>query len=437
AVLVAEGDRVLYEGGFGFADHAWEIPNTPDTRFRVASTTKQFTSALVHRLAEDGLIDLDAPISTYLPDYPEPQGSLITAQQLLNQTAGIPNYTSLPEWESIMRDPVDPLAFLDTFAGLPLQFEPGSQFGYSNSNYFVLGVLIEAVTDQTYAEALHERILAPLGLDDTAADVPGRVVARKARGYVRISGGYAQERYIDMSLPYAAGMLYSSVRDLHRWKRALHSAAPFQSAETLRRMLTPSGEGPYGYAHGLGVNQRVFGPDTVITIGHGGHIEGFNSDDVYLPEREWTVIVLDNTNGDVGRVGQDLIRLLLGHEVEPPRRSVAEAMADLIATDGLDAAVAEYRAIRDRSDPAYDLGEAQLQSLGHAYSQGGYPDIAVQILRLNAESYPESADVHGALGDAYAEAGDQASAIRSYQRALDLDAENARIREALSQLQAE
>lgn len=318
SVLVAKGDSVLYERGFGEAEKSWRIPNTPDTKFRIASATKQFTAALVHQLAEDGLVELDAPISKYLPDYPAAQRR-VTLRQLLNQTSGIPNYTSFPTWRSIKRDAFAPDSFLRVFSVLPLEFEPGSKFAYSNSNYFVLGVISERVTGQPYATALKTRILSPLGLHDTGYDTRTEVVERMASGYVRAGSAYKPEAYIDVSLPFAAGMLYSTVRDLHRWKRALHRGAPFRDAKTLGRMLTPSGSGPYGYAHGIAVNRTGFGADTVLSIGHGGHMEGFNSDDRYLPQREWTVIVLDNTNGDVGRIGSDLVRLLLGQRVPAPK----------------------------------------------------------------------------------------------------------------------
>lgn len=319
SVLVAQGDSVLYERGFGEAEKSWHIPNTPNTKFRIGSTTKQFTAALVHQLAEQGLVDLDAPISKYLPSYPAAQGRRVTVRQLLTQTSGIPNYTSLPVWNQLRRSSFAPDSFLRVFSGLALEFEPGSKFSYSNSNYFVLGVLIEHVTGQAYATALRTRLLEPLGLRDTGYDTRTAVVEQMASGYRRVDGEYAPERYVDVSLPYAAGMMYSTVRDLYRWKRALHRGAPFRDARTLARMLTPPGGAQYGYAHGLGVLRRGFGSDTVVVIGHGGHIEGFNADDKYIPEHDWTIIVLDNTNGDVGRVGNDLLRLLLGQSVTAPR----------------------------------------------------------------------------------------------------------------------
>ena len=437
SVLVADGDSVLYEKGFGKADFAWDVPNTPTTKFRIASATKQFTAALMHQLAEQGLVELDAPITTYLPDYPVPQGDRVTAHHLLTHTSGIPNYTSLPGWDDMMRDPFVPDSFLTVFFDLDLRFEPGSQFQYSNSNYFVLGVIIEHVTNQPYAVALKERLLDPLGLHDTGYDTRKRVVEQKARGYVRVGGGYAPEGYIDVSLPYAAGMLYSTVQDLHRWKRALHSGAPFEQPETLKRMLTPHGAAQYGYAHGLGVNRRAFGPDTLLSIGHGGHIEGFNSDDRYFPDRNWTVIVLDNTNGNVGDVGNDLVRLLLDQTVEPPRKPISFVVMDLIAEKGIDAAVDEYLAMSRREPDAYNFEEGQLDRLGHTYLRRGDTDTAIRLFQVNVDQYPESANVLESLGEAYLIAGEPERAAAVYRRVLNIDSESADAQSALENLGAE
>lgn len=318
AVLVAEGDTVIYQRGIGLADRSWDIANSPDTHFRIASATKQFTAALVLRLYEEGKIDLDEPIITYLPDYPRPQGEIVTVRHLLLQTSGIPNYTSLPDWRDRMRDPHDPDDFLNVFAGLDLAFPPGAQFQYSNSNYFVLGVIIEKVTGLTYAEAMRTLLLEPLGLTSTGYHHRNLIVPNMAQGYEPADGVYQPEDYTDPTLPYAAGMLYSTVGDLLRWKRALHGGRVFARQETLTLMLTPSGGGEFGYAMGIARNQQQLGDASLVVVGHGGRIEGFRSDDKYFPEREWTVIVLSNHRDDVAKVADDLTRLRLGQSVELP-----------------------------------------------------------------------------------------------------------------------
>ncbi|MEM1270496.1 MAG: serine hydrolase [Bacteroidota bacterium] len=430
-VLVAHRDSVLHASGYGLADMEWEASNQVDTIFRIASVTKQFTAAMVYLLEEDGLIDVDEPIGTYLAEYPRPQGDVITVHHLLTNRAGVPNYTSLPGWEDVMRDPAIPDSFMTTFAGLNLKFRPGTSFDYSNSNYYILGVLIERVTGQSYADVMQARIFDPLGMEDTGADVGGVVLKRRARGYERTPAGFVPEAYIDMSRPFAAGMLYSTVTDLHRWKRALHGGEVFSNPETLRRMLTSPDEGGFGYASGIGYSRKSYGGDTLLVAGHGGRIEGFGSDDVYYPEEEWTVIVLDNTNSDVGRVSNDLVRLLQGIEVELPRKPIAAYLAEVLARDGVEEAVARYQQAKQNEPENYAFDSDQLLDLGYQYLVAGDTGTALPLLLLCVEEYPESPMAHLLLGEAYRISGDADQARAHYRHTLELDPENVNAKTAL------
>src|SRR5215510_9209272 len=147
----------------GSENMEWAIPNTPDTKFRLGSISKQFTATLVMQLVEQGKIDLAAPVTRYLPDYPKRTGDRVNIHQLLNHTSGIVGYTEIPTWDAAMRNPYTPTQFLEFFSSLDLLFEPGSKFSYSNSGYFLLGAILEKVTGQSYEKLLRERIFAPLG----------------------------------------------------------------------------------------------------------------------------------------------------------------------------------------------------------------------------------------------------------------------------------
>ncbi len=219
-VLVARSGSVIYQKGFGHADMEWEVPNTPDTRFRIGSVTKQFTAVLILQLVEEGRLSLDDPITTVLPDYPAPQGDQVTIHHLLTHTSGIPSYTGLPDFqEKYMREPYEPAALVEVFSGMDLEFEPGSEWRYNNSGYFLLGVVIEALTGQPYDQVVRTRILEPAGLDDTGYDHFSDIIERRAAGYVRTPTGFANAPYLDTSIPYAAGMMYSTIEDLYAWDR--------------------------------------------------------------------------------------------------------------------------------------------------------------------------------------------------------------------------
>lgn len=430
AILVADGDSVLYQRAMGYANMSWRVPNTTDTRFAIASITKQFTSALVHLLAEEGLVDLDATVRATLPSYPAAQGDRVTLLHLLTHTSGIPNFTRLPAWDNMLRDPIAPAAFLSVFSEQPLAFEPGTDFNYSNSNYFLLGVIVEHVTGKTFMQALYERLLAPLGLHDTGYDNRTSVVARQAQGYVPTAGGFAPEAYMDASFPYAAGMLYSTVDDLFRWIRALHNDEVFQNPETLSAMLTPGRGEQYGYARGISTIQKGFGSDTLRLVRHGGGIGGFFSEDRYFPEHDWTIVGLDNARGDIGGLADDLTRLLLGQEVDLPKRSLARVLRRMIDDEGIDDAVACYRAEPD----AYRLDESELNALGYHYLAERETEVAIRVFEINADAFPNSWNAHDSLGEGLAAAGRTAEAIAAYEQSLALNPENAGGRDMLDRL---
>jgi CubicO group peptidase (beta-lactamase class C family) len=297
-VLVAAHGAIVYEHAFGEANREWHIPNTIATRFRIASTTKQFTAALVLRLAEEGKLRLDGHIVDYLPDYPRPQGERITLEHLLTHTSGLPDYPRLPRFyedhASRTHTTGELLALFDT---LPLGFPPGSKWEYSNSGYAVLGAIVERVTDTTYADALRQHLLIPLGLLDTGYDDPAAVTERRAAGYVRTPEGIQNAPFIDPSTVFAAGMLHSSAHDLLSWAELLRAGRVFRDTSDAAAMVAPHVPtglplGAYGYGVFVGTQSLGGRPATVIQ--HGGTINGFTTGFWRMPAEDRVIIVLDN-----------------------------------------------------------------------------------------------------------------------------------------------
>ena len=295
---MADHGAVVYEHAFGDANREWHVPNTIATRFRIASTTKQFTAALVLRLVEQGKLRLDAHIADYLPDYPPPQGRQITLEELLTHSSGLPDYPHLPRFyeDQAARSHTTP-ELLALFDSLPLEFTPGSKWSYSNSGYVVLGAIIERVTGTTYAKALRELLLTPLGLGDTGFDDPADVIERRAAGYLRTPEGVQNAPYIDPSAVFSAGMLRSSAHDLLRWAELLRSGRVFRDSATAAMMVAPHIQtglplGAYGF--GVFVGTRSLGGRSVTVIQHGGTINGFTTGFWRMPEQDRVVIVLDN-----------------------------------------------------------------------------------------------------------------------------------------------
>jgi CubicO group peptidase (beta-lactamase class C family) len=182
AVLIAKGNRTLVSKAYGEGNYSLHVPNTPDTRFHIASISKPFTAAAILLLEERGLLSTSDKLSKYLPDFP--RGNEITLLNLLTHTSGIPNVNDLPEYEEAQRFPQSPSSLIAIFKDKPLDFPPGTKYKYSNSNYNVLAFIIEQVGKKPYGEFLRDNIFVPLGLKNTGHDGKAAdVIPNSASGY--------------------------------------------------------------------------------------------------------------------------------------------------------------------------------------------------------------------------------------------------------------
>lgn len=434
AVLVAQSGTVLLEKGYGMANFEWSIPCAPDTRFRLGSLTKQFTSMLVMQLVEQGKLSLDARLAEVLPYYRRDTGSRITIHNLLNHTSGIPNYTAVPAFvRDKGRTALSTKDLVTTLCSGDLEFEPGSRFRYSNSGYVVLGAVIEQVTGKPYEVLLKERIVEPLGMKATGYDHAEQLITQRAAGYERTPTGLRHADFLDMSLPYAAGAMYSTVEDLYLWDQALYGTKLVSEAAKAK-LFTP-GLGDYGY--GWGIRKSPIGPDRTerTVIRHAGGINGFASMIARVPEDRTIVILLSNaTGGPLGPMSQGLLDLVYGRPAAPPREALARTLLPTLERDGIEAAVAQYRAIKSGQADRYDLGEGVLNQIGYQLLGSGKVDDAIAIFKLNVEAFPGASNLHDSLGEAYAAKGEKQLAIKSYARSLELDPTNANAVTRLAEL---
>jgi CubicO group peptidase (beta-lactamase class C family) len=307
AVLVADGDRVLLDKAYGMASVEWNVPNSTDTKFRLGSITKQFTAALVLLMQQDGKLNISDPVRKYLPNVPK-EWEKITLANLLGHTSGIPDFTSFREfapWAASAHTWEEEYEF---FKDKPLAFEPGSKYAYSNSDYILLGGILEKVSGKSYGGLLSERIFGPLGMSDSGLDRDDLLLPKRAEGYMPGQSGLIVARSESMSVPFSAGSIYSTTGDLLRWEHGLFGGK-ILPAELLRDMTT-AGKGNYG----LGVMIRD--ENGVKVVEHGGGIEGFNTALLYVPDRRACVVVLANVTGSApGQIARQLLDVVLGKEV--------------------------------------------------------------------------------------------------------------------------
>ncbi len=315
AVGVVKDGRLVLARGYGFADLENQVPATAETVYRLGSITKQFTAMAIMLLAEEGKLSVDDELTKFLPDFPT-HDNKITLRHLLNHTSGIKSYTSLRNFPKLARSDYSHNELLALFKDEPLEFEPGTKWGYCNSGYYLLGMVIEKASGQKYEEFLTERIFQPLGMSDTRYGHLRPLIPRRAMGYRRSPEGLVNDDYISMDAPFAAGALVSTVLDLIKWHQALEQNA-LLSSESYQAMykpakLTGGATRPYGFGWQLG---DLAGHKN---IGHGGGIPGFSTMIMRYPDDRLAVIVLSNTStANSGAVAKEIAKVMLGVEDEP------------------------------------------------------------------------------------------------------------------------
>jgi CubicO group peptidase (beta-lactamase class C family) len=305
--LVARGSQVLFSKGYGSANLEWDIPNTPTTKFRLGSVTKQFTAASILLLEERGKLSVGDPVKKYLPDAPAAWDK-ITIFNLLTHTSGIPNFTSFPEYEKFQLAPNTAAELVARFRDKPLDFAPGEKWSYSNSGFVLLGYLIEKITGDTYEKFVRDNIFTPLGMKESGYDSNTAMIPHRASGYTTVHGTIENAGYVHMSVPHAAGALYSTTEDLLKWELGLFGGKVLKPA-SLEKMTTPFKN---DYAFGVGVAST--GGHKVIS--HGGGIQGFNTQLAYYPDDKLTIVVLANLNGSApGDIAKKLADVVHGEAV--------------------------------------------------------------------------------------------------------------------------
>jgi CubicO group peptidase (beta-lactamase class C family) len=435
AVLVSDHDKVILKKGYGLANREWNIPNTPEVKFRLGSLTKQFTSMLIMQQVAKGTIKLDGHLSDYLPYYRQDTGSKVTISQLLSHTSGIPDYTDdpKPEFRTTIHYSVDD--FVKKFCSGDLQFEPGTKYRYDNSGFFLLGAILEHMTGKTYEALLKENIFVPLGMKDSGYDHPADILAKRASGYQQdLAGVVNAAPLLDTGRAYAAGALYSTVEDLYKWDQALYTDKLVPN-DLKEKLFTPNLEN-YGYGWAI----RAIPADEPgagrTMISHGGAINGFNTFEQRLVDDHDLIIIFNNTPGaNLGEMVKGIRAILYGQEPAVPKRSLVPVLGKTLVNRDADAAVGQYRELK-RTDPSgFNFDERALNQLGNMLLEKGRNADAIAIFKLNVEEYPKSGNVYDHLAEAYAKDGQKQQAITNYRKSLELDPKNQNAANKLKELE--
>ncbi|WP_289660082.1 serine hydrolase [Flavobacterium panacagri] len=310
-VLVAKKGEIVYNKAFGSANLELNVPIKPDMVFKLGSITKQFTAVAILQLVEQGKISLKDNLQKFIPDYPS-YSQNITIENLLTHTSGIKDYMQIDYQEPYLeRRDFKPKELIDLFKNVPLEFDPGTKYKYSNSGYYLLGYIIEKVSGKSYSAYLQENILKPLALNHTYFDNSNNIIPNRVNGYRKDGKVFKNTDYWSMTIAYAAGELISNTEDLLKWNEGLYSYKILKK-ETLEKAFVPfklkdGSVVEYGYGWIL---KNVNG---IKSIEHGGAITGFLTNEIYYPEEKVFVAALFNCEcAPKDELSVDIASLVLG-----------------------------------------------------------------------------------------------------------------------------
>lgn len=308
SVLVMSHNKVLLEKGYGMADMEWNIPNSPQSKFRIGSITKQFTAAAILQLEEQGKLSIDDKLSKYIPGYPK--GDSVTIRMLLNHTSGIANYTAQPEFENVGRLSLSKDSMISFFKNKPYDFSPGSKWSYTNSGFFLLGYILEKVSGQSYNDYLRQHIFDKIGMANSGIDKLDTILPLRARGYKQENNRMMNADFISMEWPFSAGVIYSTVGDLYKWDRALYNNSVISEASR-KKMFTP---GMSNYGFGILIDSFENHP----RIWHNGGIPGFLSNLSRYINDDVCIVVLSNNESNADLVSNALAKIVFDLPVQIP-----------------------------------------------------------------------------------------------------------------------
>ncbi len=310
SILIAKNDQVLVNKGYGYANFGFNIQNNPETKFRIGSLTKGFTAVAILQLEEKGLLSVNDKLQKYIADYP--RGNEITIKHLLTHTSGIPNHTEFEDFNKERRVfKYSLLETIETFKNKVLAFNPGEKFNYSNSNYILLGLVIEQVSKLSYSDYIEQNIFEPLKMNNSGFENPNIVIKNFAQGYSFKDNEIEKAKFRDMSNAHASGALYSTIEDLYIWDRALYSEELI-SKESIEKMFTEF-KANYGFGWGI---VDVFDHKM---IAHSGDIDGFTSNISRFINDDISIIILSNfEHTPINRINIDLISIVFGKKYTIP-----------------------------------------------------------------------------------------------------------------------
>jgi len=462
-ILVAENGKVVYERSFGYADFSTKVPNTTKTSFPIASLSKTITTTAILQLFESGKLNVTDLVNKYLPEFPYPN---ITIQHLLSHTSGLPPYNAY--FDSIRKKDPEKVftnaGFLNTVANntKPLIYKPGERGNYDNINFLVLALVIEKVSGIPYSDYIVQHVLRPAGMTHTFF-IPSRLQYTQPFNFPFAHPHLYPHLYSDSiikakEVPYIVSYwsaynfsgfsdYVSTTHDLLNYDNAYYSGKLLRK-ETTDKAFQPvklnngkSNSANFGWGWEIG-SDSSFGK----VVYHNGNATGLSCILLRNITTRQTIIIFDNIhNNNSQELAFNVLKILNGIKVPAPKKSIASEYARILQKEG--AALAKGKLLLLKTDTVnYQLSEDEMNNIGYDFMGGSnnpnpyripeehkYKE-ALEILKLNAELFPNSWNTHDSYGEILLLMGQKEEAIKEYKRSIELNPNNSGGKKVLESL---
>lgn len=427
-VAVVKDGRIVHSGAYGAANLQTPVPVTDDSVFSINSATKAVTGVEILKLVQRGEVDLDAPVSTYLPDLPDVWRP-ITVRQLLTHMSGLPDILT-PGGGYVAQDRPGAIAAL---ASLPLRSVPGERFSYNQTNYVLLQWIIERAHGRDFETIIAADVFAPLhmtrsGFGDSLDVIPGKADSyRFSRPAGDVPARLQNVHELFPSFTRSAAGLNSSATDLAHWLIALQAGEILDPA-TLEALWTPGrfNDGRAGdWANGWVIGDRRDHPTA-------GMMGGGRSAFFVYPKDHVAVVIMTNL---AGAYPEEMADPIAARFIPGMTLTGVTALRDRLETEGFDQAERIVRELVARDGPA-SLPESDLNNWAYRLLSGGKIDDALTLMKLIVVLNPASGNAYDSLAEVYARSGDRVRAIENYRRSLELDPANTNAVEQLKRLES-
>ncbi len=397
-ILVKKGEKIIYKNAFGYANREWEIPNTIDSKFLIGSIGKPFTALMTLILVNDGLIDLNATINDYIPEYSGPAKNKATIHQMLTHTSGIPDHGAVPNYsKKRVRWIYNSDQYLELIKEVEPKFEPGTGFQYSGIAYNILAIICERVTKKDFGDLLKERIFIPLGMKDTKHDKNLDIDTKRAYGYeYHLLEGYMNPSYLEMCHVKGSGGILSTVEDLAKFSNECFNTQKLLPKDLYKKIFTPYIKDWQNYGYGWWITNRTINGDSLTLISHGGSTDGYKAYLTRIVQDSTDIILLQNNyfRTELGVkfdyfTTNEIINILYDKEYSLPKKSIAKDMGYIIGQEGIDAAIKKYYSLKENKQ--YFINDEEFYQLGkELYNKYELKNESYKIYELGIQEIPNS-----------------------------------------------